>query len=64
VRKVTEREFKERLQSLSNQKIKALYENLDITHYPILLMIEYKRRFGRKIKARKKLKKKTERKKR
>lgn len=58
--KVSEKEIQNRLRSLSNQKVRELYENLDINHYPILLMKEYKRRFGKK-KISKKVKKPTKR---
>jgi hypothetical protein len=44
----TEEEFKKMLRQISNSQIKKMYERVDVSNYPILLLNEYSRRFGLK----------------
>lgn len=42
----TESEFKKQISLLSDKKIKEMVEQIDIHHYPVLLLKEYSHRFG------------------
>ena len=45
----TENNIKKYLHSLSDKQLKNLYENIELTAFPILLAHEYKNRFKVKI---------------
>jgi hypothetical protein len=44
----TENNIKEYLCSVSDKELKKLYENIELTPFPILLAQEYRKRFKRK----------------
>ena len=44
----TEENIKKYLKSLNDRQLKNLYENIELTHFPILLAHEYRQRFRRK----------------
>ena len=45
----TEKNIKKYLNSLNDKQLKNMYENIELTHFPILLVHEYKCRFKVKI---------------
>lgn len=46
----TEFEFKKRLEKLSDFKIKNMIERVDVHPFPVILLQEYTRRFGKDVK--------------
>ena len=44
----TENNIKEYLSSLNDKELKKLYENIELTPFPILLVHEYRKRFKEK----------------
>ena len=45
----TEKNIKKYLNSLNDRQLKNLYDNIELTHFPILLAHEYKRRLKVKL---------------
>ncbi|HET8719688.1 MAG TPA: hypothetical protein VFM64_01690 [Candidatus Nitrosotenuis sp.] len=46
----TEKKIKRFLTSLSDDQIKKLFEDFDVSPFPLLIMLEHERRFGKKNK--------------
>lgn len=45
----TELNVKRYLKSLSDENLRSLYQNIELTPLPLLLAKEYKKRFGKRL---------------
>ena len=46
----TEKKIKRFLESLSDEQVRKLFEDLDVSPFPFLIMMEHEKRFGKKDK--------------